>query len=131
MYRPSNVLATITFVLFCSASTLVRVSFLVFYRRLIQHLHWRLYIRVIHATILFAIGLYIAYILGLVFRCRFVLFESKVLVRLVVSVYLLTGGNFDPTVHSKPPTTSTLRHSALPIHTTVRAARYLSSAEVR
>ncbi|KAF7622594.1 hypothetical protein F9C07_2224025 [Aspergillus flavus] len=69
MYRPSNVLATITFVLFCSASTLVRVSFLVFYRRLIQHLHWRLYIRVIHATILFAIGLYIAYILGLVFRC--------------------------------------------------------------
>ncbi|KAL2851397.1 hypothetical protein BJX68DRAFT_72168 [Aspergillus pseudodeflectus] len=70
MYCPSNVLATITFVLFCLASTLVRVSFLAFYRRLIQHQHRKLYIRVIYATIFFAVGLSIAYIFGLIFRCR-------------------------------------------------------------
>jgi hypothetical protein len=77
MYRPSNVLATITFVLFCLASTLVRVSFLAFYRRLIQHQHRKFYIRVIYATIFFAVGLSIAYIFGLIFRCRFVSSGSK------------------------------------------------------
>lgn len=70
--RSGNILSTIDFVCFCLASTLVRLSFLAFYRRLVAHTKSRFYKNVIYVTMFVTAGLAVAYIFALLFRCRLV-----------------------------------------------------------
>ncbi|OJJ62486.1 hypothetical protein ASPSYDRAFT_196211 [Aspergillus sydowii CBS 593.65] len=67
--RSGNILSTIDFVCFCLASTLVRLSFLAFYRRLVAHTKSRFYKNVIYVTMFVTAGLAVAYIFALLFRC--------------------------------------------------------------
>lgn len=79
-YQPSNVLAIINSVLFCLASTFVRLSFLALYLHLIAHVKSRWYKWTVYFAMFLTIAVAVAYTLALIFRCRWVLYDPRPLV---------------------------------------------------